>query len=681
MEKDLKRWQAETEKPLSGNDVSSQLQSIRSRILELIENAGLQDVVTNLLKEITSPDRVHLETSAYLDSLRTTMADDAAFLRLLYSLDSYVQRISRHISDSTVYFCNRLGPSADVWGVKQAVEYDLKYLVETYVERIEDWDFTMLLYDSASIQGSDPMERAQAADLLLERLGKLVNAHDIYMFVQIAEPSYQRLSASNVLQSMQSPYLEQSCWMRNGKRVRRDHIQTREILMHLDTAMRERKIFQTIGHVDEVKLSAETLKYGAKGANLEVLRLLAPKINEILRTGCSFNIPPFERIPTALHERRKEGEDIREDLRQYYTWIDGQETWVRSSEVFSEDIEATTGADIYHSELLPADASFEDFVDAAERVYASVDAQKAVEHRKRYGITQASMGIVCHRHVKNLEGKGQMNTVKPFAPGQLEVVMEEKGRVIFKKNEQYRVVIEHSFSATTSVVFHIQPDERRFDSLDRICDTADIGMFVEMHYGRPVQMEFLHRRGVVDGVQVRLLPPHVLIPPPEVTFPESEFLFESDAVGIGDMELDVLETLGHNGEKRGVVIFKQSQFVTNKKEGIHSCLPKEGAVAILNPSRENAGHIETLCVERGLLCLFMSKDSTHPMTPARVILDNTVGVDFDGSHIVDFSSFAGHKRVRVVADNTTGRVYPVKLGNASGEAPSGSSLDTVGHRY
>ncbi len=657
------------------SDTSPNVQNVRRRILELIENAGLQDVVTNLLREITHPDCVHLEQSAYLDSLRTMMADDAALLRLLYSLDSYVQRISRSISDSTVHFCHRMGPTADVFAVKPAVEYDLKYLVQTYLEHIEDLDFTLLLYNSASLQGqSDPVERAEAADQLLERLGQLVDAHDIFMVAEGAELAYQRLSAANVLQLMQSPYEAQSRWMRNGTQVWREHSQTREILRLLDTAKCERKILQAIGHVDETKLRAETLTYGAKGANLEVLRTLAPKINMILRTGCSFTIPPFERIPTSLYERRVQGEDIREDLRPYFEWIDGQETWVRSSEVFSEDNEATTGADIYHSELLPAGASFEEFVDAAERVYASVDDPKAVEYRERNDIHQASMGIVLHRSVQYAHGKGHMNTVKPFAPGQLEVVMEGRaGRVIFKKDVQHRLVMEHGFSATVSTVFRFQPDQQRLKGLEQICDTADIGMFVEMHYGRPVQMEFLHSTGVVDGVQVRLLPPHVLTPPPEVTFPNNQdLLLECDAVGIGDMELDMLPTLGDNNGKKGFVVFNQSQFTTNRKGGIHRYLPGEGAVAILRPSRSNAGHIETLCVERGLLCLFMSEGSCHTRTQALENLEE-IARSCDTYDVVHYSHLAGHTRVRVVADNTMGRVYPAKLRKPPEESQQGVS--------
>ena len=122
-----------------------------------------------------------------------------------------------------------------------------------------------------------------------------------------------------------------------------------------------------------------------------------------------------------------------------------------------------------------------------------------------------------------------------------------------------------------------------------------------------------------------------------VEFPNEKPIHAGSAVGAGDMVLDVLDDYDYNADKKGVVVIECDEKFTITST---SRLPREGAV-IVTLDWGASGHIETLCAERGLVCIFPSADRrTRTMLPYRLFFD--------------------HKKLRVVANGMEGRVYKVE---------------------
>lgn len=72
---------------------------------------------------------------------------------------------------------------------------------------------------------------------------------------------------------------------------------------------------------------------------------------------------------------------------------------IRSSAVFSEDNDQTTGAGIYHSEPLLGKYTFKDFCTAIEKVYISCDSENALLYRQKNNIGDEKMGISIQKYI------------------------------------------------------------------------------------------------------------------------------------------------------------------------------------------------------------------------------------------------------------------------------------------
>lgn len=639
----------------------SGIEEVRERLLQQIEAVGLADAVAQILRDVLAiPADIDVSDSAFLDARRKELQNDQQFRAELLTLLQFAVRLSKHIPDSTVHFCRRLGKAADMWAVKESIQWSLQPLLLHYIERIEDAPFDELAEQVNALHNIDGIQgRSKMADACFAGLERLVREHRIFKDPDFIEPTTRRIEPADLKQLR----LNDSLKIVTTRRVReewRPHLQTTEIMQSLNAIWRERDIRQNVSHVNEDQLRRDTGIYGAKGANLEALRKLVPELYRSL-SSVQAHVPPFNRIPVDVHAQWKQGDDIRSQLKPFYDWKGREDIMVRSSAVFSEDNERTTGAGIYHSEPLAKDASFDEFVRAVERVYASVDSPKAREYRRANGIPDEQMGVVLQhrREVRGSEysSKGYINSVRPHTPQLLEVVVEGRNlRVIFTKKEQEQAVYRAGRSSESPHALYYQVDHLRHHNMAFLPNVADIGMLAEMHYGKPVQIEFIQDHNHIHLLQARALPPHVLSKQ-YVAFPEDDtMLLDSDAIGCGDMELDVLPAGQNNQDKRGLVIFEKSYFTSCLF--IEASLPKEGAVVVLCPSKENGGHIETLCVERGLLCLFRSSndETMYKDTPA------SEGLFRQSSQYVHqlstFTSIGGHRRVRVVADGLRGRVYP-----------------------
>jgi hypothetical protein len=453
--------------------------------------------------------------------------------------------------------------------------------------------------------------------------------------------------------------------MRGKRQVERHHWATPEIVDQVNRIRREAKIRSNIGSADHAEIERNTQRYGAKGANLIAARKVLAGMNKSMLFE-KVHIPAFTLLDTDCYERWKSGEDITEVLESTHRWIGGRATYIRSSAVHSEDREDITGAGIYDSVPLKKGASIEELRTAVEQVYRSVDAPKGMEYRAHNGVSvPEQMGIVVQQRVLDRGRHGQkayINTVRPYAPGLLEIVMEERAiRCICSKQ-----AIEEQLWRNRHDLEHIayyQIDARRYaDSINAWTSKAHIGQLLEMHFGYPVQIECIGSNVALNLLQVRHLPKN-LLRTADVHFPEGkEPLHESDAIGVGDMVLDVLPPERENRERKGVVIFYRSYGMS--EQYIEQYLPKEGAVIILCPSQENFGHIETLCVERGLLCIFNSRSRMHTSDkgpPSPVLEAMFKKVDHRFVQITRFEDFAGHRRLNIVANGLRAKIYAAEV--------------------
>jgi hypothetical protein len=165
---------------------------------------------------------------------------------------------------------------------------------------------------------------------------------------------------------------------------------------------------------------------------------------------------------------------------------------------------------------------------------------------------------------------------------------------------------------------------------------AQLASVIERIWERDIQLEFVADIFDINIVQVRELPIGMLSSVPEVKFPDELPVHVGLAVGRGDIELKVLKD-DHDEEEKGVVIIPTNDMFTVRYSD--NFLPKEGAVIISYAGGRN-GHIQTLCAERGIICIF--PDTENEDMPA-----------------LSYSELLRMGRMRIVANGLEGRVYPV----------------------
>lgn len=438
-----------------------------------------------------------------------------------------------------------------------------------------------------------------------------------------------------------------------------------ELVFSLKKAKFENYFEENVGSVNAEKLSEQTKLYGAKGANLEVIEDFLAKAKPHFYCLRDCIVPDFERIPVSVYRNWQKGNDITEELKEYFDWTKGRATAVRSSAVYSEDNEDTTGAGIYETLFIAADSSFSEFCDAVVEVFESVDSPQAIAYRQENNIVHEEMGIVLQEQIEDYSysDKGYINSVLKGVPELLEMNLEDDMRPILKKENLLANLLVHKDNSP----FYYQPDFWRQKNVFELEELSKAVLLLEKFYGKSIQVEFIFDIDYEGNevrpetqyalLQSRFLPKSYLASQEAINFPEKEALHTGAALGVGDMTLEVLPNNQDNSGKEGVVIFNSSKMFSTKYNILKTNLPKSGCVIVLDASLKSKGHIETLCAERGLNLIFP---------------EGVGGYDFGGSFMEMYAAsngfsqednkenFHGYTTLRVMLNGLEGRVYQVE---------------------
>lgn len=409
---------------------------------------------------------------------------------------------------------------------------------------------------------------------------------------------------------------------------------------------------------DKDRFDKLRLQYGAKAANLLMLSELVEDINR-LRKGRFFDVkiavPEFQVVPVDSYRAWRDGKLIDDQLQPHFDWVSAldDDKWysedpspadyiVRSSAVFSEDGETVTGAGIYHSERVRGGASFEDFKGVVTRVYESADSPQAQAYRAEHGIDGEKMGLVIQRFVSprtfsmhNQSTEGYINSRLPGVPDLMEIVTETSRNFVNRSELDFFIALDADRSSDAfRTVHHFRPDQYKVDP-DLPIRVAQLTYAVERIWGKDVQVEFVADGRTINFVQVRETLAIGATQGSEIEFLDESPTHTGASIGVGDIELPVLDNNVDNSKKTGVVVFSGNYGWTMERNNYY--LPKEGAVIIANIDGRN-GHIQTLCAEKGLICVFpnVNEDDRFGMT---------------------YSQLAGFKRVRIISNGMEARVY------------------------
>ena len=402
------------------------------------------------------------------------------------------------------------------------------------------------------------------------------------------------------------------------------------------------------------------LQYGAKASNLILLSELVDLINKA--KGRDFDsrlaVPVFKVVPVDSYRAWRQRKLLDGDLQPYYDWASGlpkERIWgsdeemkadyiVRSSAVFSEDGANITGAGIYESVRVFGGATFQEFRDAVAKVYESVNSPRALAYRAQHGIDEEEMGLLIQKYITpdtrfmyNQSEQGYMNSRLAGVPELMEIVTETSRNFVRRKAVDFTLGMrvggnEDAFDD----VHHFPPDQFKIRPTLPI-KVAQLTSIVERIWGGDVQVEFVVDGFDVNFVQVKELPEDTFSQVPEAKFPDEPAFHTGASIGTGDLELPVLDHEEDNSEETGVVVFP-SNFMFSIGDNSYR-LPKEGAVIIcdINSQGKN-GHIQTLCAERGLVCVFPGEYEEDKPT-------------------LRYHELSRMKKVRVVSNGIEARVY------------------------
>lgn len=397
---------------------------------------------------------------------------------------------------------------------------------------------------------------------------------------------------------------------------------------------------------DKDRFDQLRLKYGAKGANLIILKELEPAINEL---GLDFKlvVPEFQLIPTDIYRKWNKGEPIVDDLRPYFNWaISSSPTdyILRSSAVYSEDGEKVTGAGIYLSKRIHSGSIFGLFKHEVENIFKSTNSSQAIAYRKEYGIDDEEMGIVVQRFVVprgtfafEKPTIGYINSKLSGVPELMEIRTTHSRNFVNRENLDFFLPINAKNKDVARKVNHFPPDRSMVDPLLPI-RAGMIASVIEKIWQKDVQIEFVSEKSTINCVQVRDLPQSAVGESKKIIFPEEKPIYEGTSIGVGDINLPILGYQDNNSGKKGITIFsKNHEFSIS---GRPSSFPKEGAVIILDRAGSDS-HIQTLAAEKGLICVF-------PDTGGKIKTE------------INDRELKELKKARVVSNGIEARVYKSK---------------------
>lgn len=382
---------------------------------------------------------------------------------------------------------------------------------------------------------------------------------------------------------------------------------------------------------DNGKFDRLRLQYGAKAANLILLSEMVGDINVLRNNSINLEIavPDFRAVPVTLYRAWREGKLPNDNLNPYFEWVSGVDTdyIVRSSAVFSEDGENVTGAGIYASVRVGKGTTFADFKNAVAKVYQSTDSPTALAYRASNRVGQEEMGLVIQKFISAYAPSqvGYVNSRLVGVPDLMEVVTGTSRNFVNR---------EKLNKGTSPTVHHFPPDQFKINP-SLISRVTQLTATLERIWGGDIQIEFVEQREIVNVVQVRGLPGNIKSQTTEIKFPDETPIYTGAAIGVGDIELPVLNGQGGNNENIGVVVFTGNYGWTIGIDRYH--LPEEGAVIICGSEGRN-GHIQTLCAEKGLVCVFPDVNKDNPNT-------------------ISYRELSKLKKVRIVSNGIEARVY------------------------
>lgn len=419
------------------------------------------------------------------------------------------------------------------------------------------------------------------------------------------------------------------------------------------------KKLNSVPKIDRVEFESLRQVYGSKAANLMILAGRVQQLNGLRDKfdNKQLAVPEFRAVPTDIYTAWVNGVGLDEKLQEYFDWANGLENknyWdeilgncdyiVRSSAVNSEDGENVTGAGIYESVVVQANSGYEAFKEAVLKVYESAQSEKAKSYRKMHGIGEEKMGLVIQKHIKphdffsiraEKSANGYINSSTTGIPELMEIVTKSSRNFIRRKDMDAYLALDADRNTDNFYpVHHFAPDTFIADEA-MMLKASQLTLEIEKIWGCKIQIEFVFSNLHINCVQVREIPNKSLDEINIPQFPETGEIHSGAAIGIGDSVLNVLSCDEYNGEKTGVVVIPTNLMWS--MEGSPDELPKSGAVIIKGAGGEN-GHIQTLCAEAGLICIFPD-------------------INQDYFTRLGFQDLEKHDRLRIISNGIEGRVY------------------------
>lgn len=426
----------------------------------------------------------------------------------------------------------------------------------------------------------------------------------------------------------------------------------------------KRKVEALSSAIDFGTIKQNILVYWAKAANLMEIKKVIEWISGILDENIV--IPRFECIPVFIYDKWLAWEDIDECIRWFFEKFKWNEYILRSSAVYSEDGQETTWAWVYDSvtATIPEDDinNFDVFKEKLLIVFNSVDSDAARNYRNQNWIETEKMWVIVQEYIDLWADKWYVDSIVKNVPELMRVTISNTANII-NRNKLMKWFMGNNFRFD---IYHCSPDMHKI-KINISSVFSKLCILLESLYGKPVQIEIWFKKGesFLDGnlyslFQIRPLPAN-FDKKIEMSFPDSETVFIWKSIWVWDLTLDIISNLDDNSDKEWVVIFNSSDFATEMNH-IYDHLPKRWAVIVIWPSIEGLWHIETICAEKEILCIFNKKKLSHK---------RPIWVDFDAHFAkrtiimrinlhcpnLDFKWF---KKLRVVSDWLEWKVYWIK---------------------
>lgn len=339
-------------------------------------------------------------------------------------------------------------------------------------------------------------------------------------------------------------------------------------------------------------------------------------------------------------------------------------------------------------------------------VYKSIVSDKAIEYRKSNNVPNETMAIIIQDFVNRdhiwygdydyyntkFQWYAQIDSILKNNPNYLRLIWGDDGVMIIKRDE-----IDNSFFREINEIFN---DKKNYTYGHTINDISN-GLFpydlykmppmigivlmkiwyeLEKLYWKEVQIELAFKssnfRNVmktldwrdektsdnileleIDFFQIRKLPENYKVKK-EVEFPNKEILFEWYCFSVWDY---TLENFNNKMYKQNTSIYdlrkENCAYVTDSSYGASEwvILPKSWAVIILNSVWISFWHIETICAEEDILCVF-SKKWVDDWESSNFRNRRDENKNWDNTEDV-YKLLREKEKLRIVSDWFIGRIY------------------------